>query len=197
MLDEKFVLLAVVFNLIGGARYIDQLLKGRVKPNKVSWLLWGLAPMVAFAAQISKGVGWPSIMTFIFGFSPFIIFSLSFFVKNAYWKITKFDIFCGLISIAGIILWFITKEGDSAIFFSIMADFFAGVPTLIKAFNKPETEDALAFGMPILGAGVTLLTLDNWSFAYSSFPLYVFIFCTFTTLLIQFKLGKIISRSFR
>lgn len=41
MIDEKFIFVAVVLNLAGGLSYLIDTLKGKVKPNKVSWLLWG------------------------------------------------------------------------------------------------------------------------------------------------------------
>ncbi len=151
--------------------------------------------MVAFFAQIASGVGWPALMTFVFGFSPLVIFALSFIKKESYWKISKLDISFGLISVTGIILWLITQKGETAILFSIIADAFAGIPTIIKTFYKPETEDALAYFFPILGAGITLLTLNNWSFAYSAFPIYVLIICTILFVLTRFKLGRLLDQS--
>lgn len=89
MIDEKFIFIAVAFNLAGGLSYLIATLKGEAKPNKVSWFFWGLAPMIAFAAQVKQGVGLVSLMTLAIGFSPVIIFFASFLNKKAEWKITN------------------------------------------------------------------------------------------------------------
>ena len=94
MLDEKWVILGAVLNFSGTATYLIETLKGKVKPNKMTWLLWALAPLVAFSAEISQGVGLQSLLTFMVGFGPLLIFIASFINKEAYWKISRLDYFC-------------------------------------------------------------------------------------------------------
>jgi len=53
-----------------------------------------------------------------------------------------FDLICGILSLVGLVLWMITKVGNVAIFFSIVADGLAAVPTLVKAYKYPDTEIA-------------------------------------------------------
>ena len=74
MIDEKFVLLALLLNTYGDLKYLVATIKGQIKPNKVTWLFWAIAPMVAFSAEISKGVGWASIMTLSVGLNPLLVF---------------------------------------------------------------------------------------------------------------------------
>jgi hypothetical protein len=194
MLNPNFVILGVLINLLGSISYIIDTLKGRIKPNKVSWGLWAVAPMIAFAAEIKQGVGIQSLMTFMVGFSPLLIFIASFFNRKSYWKITKFDLICGSLSVIGLILWYITKNGNAAIIFSIFADLTAGIPTLIKSYNFPETENYLEFASSFLSALITILTLRIWSFEYSGFPIYILVFDLLAFILIKFRLGKIALR---
>lgn len=194
MLNEKFIFLAVVFNLFGGLSYLIATIKGKAKPNKVSWFFWGLAPMIAFAAQVKQGVGLSSLMTFAVGFSPILIFFASFLNKKAEWKITKFDLICGALSLLGLLLWAYTRVGNVAILFGISADLIAGIPTLVKAYKYPETENYRAYFYSWLAAIVTLLTIKNWGFAYSAFAIYIFAFNSIAFPLIKFKLGKKFSR---
>lgn len=63
MIDEKFIFAAVILNLAGGLSYLIDTLKGKVKPNKVSWLLWGIAPMIAFPLiKFKLGKKFPSVV---------------------------------------------------------------------------------------------------------------------------------------
>lgn len=190
MIDERFVFLAVAFNFFGSLSYLIDTVKGKIKPNKVTWFLWALAPLVAFAAQISQGVGLSSLLTFMVGFGPLLVFIGSFVNKKAQWKITNFDLICGALSILGLLLWGITRVGNIAILFAILADGLAAIPTLVKSYQAPETENYKVFLLAMIAALITLLTIKQWDFAHFAFPLYIFSICFIFVLLIKFKLGK-------
>jgi hypothetical protein len=104
MISENFIWAALLINLFGTVIYLLDTVKGRVKPNKVTWLLWTVNPLVAFAAEIHQQVGIQSLLTFAIGFGPLIIFLVSFVNKKAYWKTTRADIACGLLSLIGLSL---------------------------------------------------------------------------------------------
>lgn len=191
MINENFVLLGALICLIGGGSYILDTLKGKAKPNRVTWGLWTVAVMIAFAAEVKQGVGILSLATFVNGFITLLIFIASFVNKKAYWKLTKFDAFCGLLSAGGLILWYFTKNPNIAILFSIFADLTAGIPTLIKSYKFPETENWHDFAASAINVGIAMLTLRIFSFAYLAFPLYLFCYDTTAFVLIKFKLGKI------
>jgi hypothetical protein len=187
MIDERFVLLAALFNLVGGSSYLLATIKGRVRPNRVTWFIWSLAPLIAFVAEVLQGVGLRSLMTFMVGFMPLLIFIASFLNKKAYWKLTNFDFFCGFLSIIGLVLWGITRIGDLAIFFSILSDALASVPTLTKAYFHPETEDWKIFLFAGISAFITLLTVKAWDFAHFGFPVYILINCLTFIFLLKFR----------
>ncbi len=190
MINENFVFLGALIYLFGGGVYILETLKGKVKPNRVSWGLWTVAVMIAFYAEIKQGVGIQSLATFMVGFVPFLIFLASFINKNAYWKLTKFDFACGLLSVSGLIFWYLTKNPNMAILFSILADLAAGVPTLIKSYKYPETENWKEYVTAAINVSIAMLTLKTFSFAYLAFPLYIFCYDFIAFILIKFELGK-------
>jgi hypothetical protein len=190
VINPNFVIIGVILQLIGGLGYLLDTLKGRVKPNKVSWLLWSIAPLVAFFAEIKQGVGIVSLTTFITGFVPLLIFIASFFNKKSEWNIKKLDIICGILSILGLTLWLVTKVGNIAIFFSILADGLAAIPTIVKSYEEPETESDLVYLMAIVNAGIRLLVIRVWNFEHWGFPLYLFLLDLLLVILIRFKLGK-------
>ena len=190
MLNQNFVIVGTLIGTAGALAYLWDTIKGNVKPNRVSFLLWAIAPMIAFAAQINQGVGLESLMTFSTGFLPLLTFIASFTNKNAEWKLTRFDVVCGFLSVAGLILWLITKVGNVAIFFSIVADALAALPTLAKAYKYPETEIAWPWLATCFGVALTLLTLKEWTFANSGFIVYIFLVDLLIFSCVQFKVGK-------
>lgn len=191
MINQNFVILGAIIASIGSLSYLIGTIKGKVKPNKVSFLLWSLAPLIAFVAELQQGVGLQSLMTFVIGFFPLTIFIASFFNKNAEWKLTRFDLTCGVLSLIGLVLWYITSSGNVAIIFSILADALAALPTLVKSFNFPETESSWTYFATTLSAVITLLTVKIWDLANAGFPLYIAIVTLVISVLIQFKPGKV------
>jgi hypothetical protein len=151
--------------------------------------LWFLAPTIAFAAELSKGVKLLSLMTLSVGLGPLIVLVASFANRRAYWKLRWTDYLCGLLSLAGLILWLIFNEGNIAIVLAIASDLLAALPTLIKAFGHPETESVEAYWVSIINAAIALLVIDKWSVADYGFPIYIFIINIMFTYFIAFKPG--------
>lgn len=190
MISDKFVIFAALLNLWGSLGYANLTLKGKVKPNRVTFSLWALAPLVAFGAQIGKGVGLQSLMTFMVGFGPLLVLIASFMNKSAYWHLQRFDYICGGLSLLGLALWLITGEGNLAIALAILADGLAALPTVYKSYIAPQTENWFLYFLGVISAIITLLTIDKWTFAYWGFPVYILVICVVITVLVKFELGK-------
>jgi len=190
MLHHNFIIIGTLISSVGTVAYIVNTVKGRVKPNRVSFLLWSIVPFIAFFAQIKQGVGLTALMTFSTGFLPLTVFIASFVNKQAVWKVTKFDLMCGILSLVGLALWMITKVGNVAILFSIIADALAAVPTIVKAYKYPDTEIAWTWIMTVFGVILTLLTISTFTFANSGFILYILVLNLLIYILIQFRVGE-------
>lgn len=173
MVNEHVAYLAAALATAGNIMYALATLRGSTRPNRVTWTLWALAPLIAFAAELNEGVGAPAVMTFAAGFGPLLVLTASFANRNAYWEIGPLDIICGVVSIGALCVWAATRTGDVAILFSIIADALAAYPTIRKAYTNPETEHAGAFALMSASAALTLLTIREWTFAGAGFPLYL------------------------
>ncbi len=171
MIALFLILLGIFINGIGTAQYIILTLKGKIKPNKVTFFIWSIAPFVAFLAQTAKGVGVQTLMTLSVSIFPLSIFLISFVNKKSYWKITKIDLFCGLLSLLGLLLWFLMKEANLAILFSLFSEALATLPTMIKAYSYPETENPLPWLASVISGLLTLATLASYTFENSAFPI--------------------------
>lgn len=194
MLHPNFVIVGTLIGAIGALVYLVDTVKGKVKPNRVSFLLWSIAPFIAFAAQMKQGVGLESLMTFSTGFLPFLTFVASFVNKKAEWKLTRFDVLCGVLSIIGLVLWLVTKVGNIAITFSILADGLAAIPTIVKSYKYPDTELAWPWIATSFGVVLTLLTLTELTFANSSFIIYILVVNVLIYSLVQFRIGEKLNR---
>ncbi len=174
MIPEYFAYLSILFGIIGSFFYIKDIFLGKVKPNRVSWFLWMIAPFIGVYISYKSGVDILLLLsTFMAGFIPFLILLASLFKKKSYWKITTFDILLGLLSLLAIIIWITTKNGFLALIFAILADLFAGIPTILKSWKYSETENTAPYLFGILNQIITFLIITNFSFLNYGFPLYL------------------------
>lgn len=195
MISPNFVIVGVILQVVGSWSYFVDTLKGKVKPNKVSWLLWSVAPLVAFAAEVGQGVGIQSLTTFIVGFVPLVIFIASFTNKKSEWQLTRFDLFCGALSLLGIAFWYVTKVGNIAILFSIVADGLAAIPTIVKSYHHPESENDTIFWFGVVNAAIGLLAIQTWNFEHYGFPAYLLVANFVLAATIRFRIGRALSKS--
>lgn len=174
MFPEYFALIGAGIMSLGGAYYLLQTVRGRTKPNRVTWLLWGLFPLITFAAQRAQGVEEQSWVVFASAVLPLLIVAASFLNKKSYWRTQKRDYYLMLAALLGIVLWIVTSDANIAILFAIIADFLAGVPTFIKAYRQPRTESWAAYALNAIGNGIAVLAIHDLTFQNAAFITYLF-----------------------
>lgn len=194
MLDERFVILGFLLNTLGSLTYFIAVLRGHAKPNRVTWFLWCLFPLIAGVAQLTQGGGLHVLTTFSAAFSSFIILLASFFNKKAYWKLGLLDWICGALAVLGCLLWQFSEQVHFAIAFAVFADLVAGVPTIVKAYKAPGTESEWTFLLGFINYGLGLLVIENWDFVHTAFPLHTALNCAILFILIHFKIGPLLSK---
>ena len=173
MLDPHVVIFGAAISLIGTGIYAVGTLCGRVKPNRMSWVLWAFAPLIAFAAEMASGVGWPSLTTLAPGLGPLLVLIASAFNRQSYCQVTRFDVTCGGLSALALALWAATGNGDVAILLIILADGLASLPTLIKSYREPASESYWPYLATAVNGAIALLTITIWQFAEYAFPAYL------------------------
>ena len=189
MLPGYFVIVAIVVNGVGSLGYLAGTLGGTTQPHRVTFFLWTLAGLIAFAAQLTEGVGAAAWFAFGGGAGAGAIFIASFFNPHGSWRISRFDVSCGALSLSGLGLWWATRDGELAILFSIAADLLAATPTIIKAYRRPDTENSFAYWACGAAGLITLLVLDQWRFADYAFAAYSFLACLGLAALITSRIG--------
>jgi hypothetical protein len=175
VIPESFAVVGAIIGSLGGLFYLYETIVGKAKPNRVTWLLWGLFPMIIFVAQRAQGVEGLSWATFAAGFNPFLILLASFLNKQAYWRTEPRDYYLMVAAVVGIVLWAITDNPNLALLFSLLADFLAGLPTLLKAYRYPQTESWKAYAISTVGFGMAMLAIPRFTFENYAFISYIFV----------------------
>jgi len=187
MLSQGFIWIALAIAIFGNSFYFRDTLRGKTRPNRVTFFLWGVAPLIAFFAQHNAGGGEQILYTLIIALIPFVILGASFIDKRAYWQITRFDIVCGGISLIALAFLLFTDRPLLSLLFGVIADLFAAIPTISKSYKHPETETTLAYAFEIASSFVVLLTVRNWIFVDYFFAAYVLFMNLLFTLILVFS----------
>jgi len=186
---KYMVILGAAAQLFGIFFYIKATLKGETKPNKVTWLMWTIAPFIGTVAALSDGVRWAVLPVFIAWFSPLLVFIASFVNRKSYRKLEKFDYICGACSILALALRGITKEPMVAIWFAIASDWFAAVPTIIKWWKHPQTESAGPYAGWIFSSLTSFFAMKTFGLSEIAFPIYFIV--TNSILIFAITRGKL------
>jgi len=194
VLNVHFVYLGAAVGIAGQTLYVVDTIRGRNQPNRVTWLLWAVAPLLAFAVETNEGVGLRSLMTFVVGFGPLVVFMASFVNRRSVWRLGLLDYTCGALSVAGTIGWVVTRQGLVALAAAIAADALAGVPTLVKSWNCPDSESSSVYVGSFFNAVITLLTVKHLSAAVVAFPLYIAVLAFIESVLVAGRLGPRLRR---
>jgi len=175
MLPEKIIYIGVFINLIGIFWYIKTIFYGETRPNLVSWVVWMLAPFVGVFLQLKAGAGLSVMGTFMAGFGPFLVIVFSLIKRNAFWRVTTFDIVCGALAVLSLVIYILTNKLGISILFAILSDTLASIPTIIKSWKSPESESASTYLSSILTNVLSLLIITNWIFSIYAFSIYFLI----------------------
>ena len=189
MLDPHFVFLGAALTLAGALGYARRTVRGETQPNRLTWGLWALAPLIAGSAQLAEGQGLGAVLAFSVGLGPLIIFLSSFVNASAHTTLGPADLACGLLSGLALVLWLALDSGAVAITMSIAADAFAALPTLTKSLTDPDSEHPGVFRNSALNAVITLLTIRHWSYAAWGFPVWILIACAGLWVVIRWRIG--------
>lgn len=189
MIDESVMYVAAALSVAGSLSYAVATMRGRARPNRVTWLLWALAALIAFGGQLAESARMPALLTIMVGFGSLLVFVVSFISGSEAWRATQLDMASGALSIMALGLWIATRDGLIAIILSIVAGALASVPMLMKAWRLPKSECAWIYWLDFLAAGLTLLTLNRWGFADYGFLAYLLALCGVLAIVTTFRLG--------
>lgn len=164
-------IIAGVLSLVGYIPYIISILKGVTKPNRATWLIWTIVGgLLAFSFIAAGNVDaiWLPLGYFI---GPFITMILSIWYGYATW--TRLDSFCLVAALMSVVPWFLTHNPILTLFINIFIDATGAVPTLVKTYREPETEDFIAWFIFLIANTLELFALENWNLS-AAYPIYLF-----------------------
>ena len=182
-LMDLWIAAMILLSVLSPVSYTRSMLNNQAKPHRVTRL-------VIFLVSISALVG-------ILGTSNTagLIFAGVFFARATYLFImslkygvggsSKLDKICLAGGIVSLLIYGMTGSGIYAILLGIVTDVIAFMPTFVKTWQKPETEDPLYFFIELLAASCGALAIGEIR-TDLLFPVY-FILCNACLLLFIYR----------
>lgn len=169
-LKNIFLVLSTVISLSAYFVGIRFIFKGSFRPQRTTWFLMAVISALFVATLLAQGdrnAVWLASAIFV---GNFLIFLLS--IKNGIGGKSKSDMVVLLMVVISLLVWYITKNPLLALVMSIIADFIAFLPTMIKSWFLPWTEEWMFYVFGIVSSFLNLLSLSVFNFEKSIFLIY-------------------------
>ncbi len=173
VMKDILALLVAFIMLFATLPYIIDIIKGKTKPNIITWLTWSILIGIGAAALFSDKETNAALLLvgdFCATFAV-VIFGL----RHGTAKLDRFDIFCQIGAIIGLLLWLIFDSPLMAIIATIVIDLIGTIPTLRHSWNYPEEETPITFLLGVIATVLTLFSLKTYSISAWIYPAYLLI----------------------
>lgn len=170
MFDKNFIgVLSLIVAILGYVPYVVTIFNGRTRPHAFSWVIWTIAVMLAFVAQISRGAGHGAWVTGVTAAACVFISALALWRGERH--ITRSDeVFFGL-TLAAIPLWVVTKEPLWSVLLMVVINNVGFIPTFRKTYRDPYSENVPFFVSVVVKFALGILALDHITPVTLLFPL--------------------------
>ena len=159
----------IVLSIISPISYTKSMLKGKVKPHRVTRLIVWLASLAGLLGVLnsSNSAGKIFALIFLIRATYLLIMAVIYGVGG----LQKLDLYCLFFGVLALVAYYTTRSGLLTISLGIAADLIGYLPTFVKTYKKPESEDPLFFSIEGLASLFAIFAI--WELAPDIlFPIY-------------------------
>ena len=182
-----YLLIASVITVGSVIPYLIDIIKGKTKPNIVSWTTWTLLTAIATFAEFTA----KEYTTAIFTTSTIIATSLvvALGLNYGYAKYSTFDFICQIGALTGLVLWWFFDSPALAVIASVTIDFIGALPTIRHSWLQPGEETWVTYALCSIAATFAILALTSFNWISLSYQIYIALinFLLFIIILVQSK----------
>lgn len=160
----------IVF-VVGFFPYIRAILRGKTKPAKASWIIWGTLDAITLAAMLVKGAINGQIVAAVICAWVVVILALRYGIPG--W--TRLDKFCLGGAVLGIFLWVVFGDAIFGIIVGLVTLFIGSFPTFASAWKDPSREDRKAWTIFWISCIFAFIAIPKWTFQDAGQPITFFL----------------------
>jgi hypothetical protein len=153
--------------------YVASILKGKTKPNRVTWWILAAVQLVIVMSYYSSGARDTIWLPAVYAICFSVVGILSVRYGEGPVTLDRTDRLSLVGAAISIGVWAVLHSPVPALYIGIATDFIGLVPTIYKAYRRPETESLNAWAVASIASVMNIVALSDWSFVISSYPMYV------------------------
>ncbi len=159
----------LILSLISPISYTKSMLRLSAKPHRVTRLIVWLASLAGILGVLHSDNVAGQIFALIFLARATYLLGMS--LKYGIGGTSKLDLYCLGLGILALVAYVVTKNGLLTIALGILADVVGYIPTFVKTYHEPKSEDPLFFAIEGVASLFGVFAIWEWSAAIL-FPIY-------------------------
>ncbi|MEX0309379.1 MAG: hypothetical protein AB3N17_03945 [Tateyamaria sp.] len=169
---ERAGLAAAVLSVYAFWPYIRDILNGRTRPERASWLIWALLSVVSLLSQAYEGAEASLGFATIQAGGSVVICGLAFWKTHGL-KLQTEDSQVLTATAVGIWLWAEMETAAYSLFVTITMSMMGGLLTVKKAFLEPKSETWATWAAFFVSGALAVLAVGRFDWLLLAYPLYV------------------------
>jgi hypothetical protein len=162
---------AAALSILMAVPYVRDILYGKTKPERASWIIWTALGGIAFFSQFAKGA--TDSLWLTGGQTVAVLIILLLAIPYGVGGLTKRDGIALLAAGFGLLLWYFTKEAAWALLIVIAIDSIGTMLTAMKIYADPGSETLLTWIMSGTSGIFGLLAVGHIEWILLAYPLYI------------------------
>jgi len=183
---ELLSAVAITLTLTAFFPYIRSIMRGAIRPHVFSWIIWGSTTFVVFLAQLEGGGGagaWPIGVS---GVITLFIAQLA-YSRRADISITRTDWLFLVAALSSLPFWYFTSDPLWTVVILTTVDVLGFGPTFRKAYDVPQSESLLFFGIFTARNLIVIMALERYSVTTVLFPGVIAAVCVLLMALVTYR----------
>lgn len=170
---QAFGYISAVLSIVMVVPYIRDIFRLKTKPERASWFIWSVLGFIAFASQFAEGATNSLWLTVGQTVAVLAVFILS--LKYGMGGLAKRDIKALIVAGLGLVLWYLTDVPAYALLFVLIVDISGSILTILKSYERPETETISTYLISGTSGIFGLLAVGEPDFVLMAYPLYILV----------------------
>ncbi len=176
------VVISTIFAIISPIIGITAVIKGSFQPQRMTRFLILLVSFLFVGTLFSQGDHNGIYIASAQLIGSLIIFLLA--IKHGMGGTNRLDFVVLALALLSIIVWKTTNNPTLGLIMSIITDLIGFIPTLIKTWKLPHTEDWRFYMSDVLASFFSLLSITMFDPKTIIFPLYILLINTTSVIMI-------------
>lgn len=171
-MNVVFGIIGALINLLGYIPYLRDIVRSKVKPQRVTWGIWVVLNTVAAVNSTVNGGGWS--LLFLWSTLVLVLITFVLSIKRGVGGIGKLD--KAMIACAGLLLmyWALSRDTVLSTFIAIAIDTLGLIPTIVKTYKDPSSETCPQWVLAGVAGIFTVFAVGSFNeFVLIAYPLYI------------------------